>query len=233
MILLTKKEIDHSTLYSFDAPFRLFHADVGNLEFLDKNATFPQYVLVLVDLFSLKVCTYPLKSRKQIRQKLEQFYRDVKGKRQGKKMKLQVDQEFQQTKIKNLNELNNVNMFSTSVRGGKAFAAEQKIRELKTRVAKLNGQKLKVSPKKIIEMSMTNMNIQSSKKYGFSPEEVGKKALKSERFRTVYNMHRIEKMHKLSQRQDAYDKKSTQEKKNKLRDDLHIGERVYVLAEII
>ena len=26
-----KREIDHSTLYSFDAPFRLFHAGVGNL----------------------------------------------------------------------------------------------------------------------------------------------------------------------------------------------------------
>ena len=72
-----KKEIDHSTLCSFDAPFQLIHADVGNLEFLGKNATFPQYVLVLVNLFSSKVYTYPMKSRKQIRQKLEQFYIDV------------------------------------------------------------------------------------------------------------------------------------------------------------
>ena len=72
-----KREIDHSTLYSFDAPFQLIHADVENVEFLGKNATFPQYVLVLVDLFSSKVYTYPMKSRKQIRQKLEQFYRDV------------------------------------------------------------------------------------------------------------------------------------------------------------
>ena len=54
-----KRENDHSTLYSFDAPFRLLHADVGNLEFLGKNATFPQYVLVLVDLFSSKIYTYP------------------------------------------------------------------------------------------------------------------------------------------------------------------------------
>ena len=76
-----KREIDHSTLYSFDTPFRLFHADVANLEFLGKNATFPQYVLVLVDLFSSKVYTYPMKSRKQIRQKLEQFYRDVRSKK--------------------------------------------------------------------------------------------------------------------------------------------------------
>ena len=61
-----KREIDHSTLYSFDAPFRLFHADIANLEFLGKNATFPQYVLVLVDLFSSKIYTYMMKSRKQI-----------------------------------------------------------------------------------------------------------------------------------------------------------------------
>ena len=83
-----KGEIDHSTLYSFDAPFWLFHADVGNLEFLRKNATFPQYVLVLVDLFSSKIYTYPMKSRKQIRQKLEEFYREVRSKRKGQKMKI-------------------------------------------------------------------------------------------------------------------------------------------------
>ena len=113
-----------------------------------------------------------MKSRKQIRQKLEQFYRDVQSKRKGKKMKLQVDQEFQQVRIKDLNDLNNVEMFSTAIRGGKAFAAEQKIRELKTRIAKLASQKLKITPKKIIEMSTANMNIQSSKKFGFFPEEV-------------------------------------------------------------
>ena len=167
-----KGEIDHSTLYSFDAPFWLFHADVGNLEFLRKNATFPQYVLVLVDLFSSKIYTYPMKSRKQILVKLEEFYREVRSKRKGQKIKSQVDQEFQQVKIKYLNDLNNVKMFSTSLRGGKAFAAEQKIRELKTRKAKLNNEKLKISPWRINEMSTENMNIQPSKKYGFSPEEV-------------------------------------------------------------
>ena len=47
-------------------------------------------------------------------------------------MRLQVDNKFQQVKIKDLNNLNNVDMFTTSVGGGKVFAAEQKIRELKT-----------------------------------------------------------------------------------------------------
>ena len=89
-----KREIDQSTLYSFDAPLQLFHAYVGNLEFLGKNATFPQYVLVLVDLFSSKVYTYPMKSRKQIRQKLEQFYRDVQSKRKGKKWNYKLTKNF-------------------------------------------------------------------------------------------------------------------------------------------
>ena len=59
-----KKEIDRSTLYSFNGPFQFIHADVGNVEFLGKNATFPQYVLVIVDLHSSKIYTYSIKSRK-------------------------------------------------------------------------------------------------------------------------------------------------------------------------
>ena len=208
-----KREIDHSTLYSFDGPFQLFHADVGNLEFLGKNATFPQYVLVLVDLFSSKIYTFPMRSRKQIRQRLEQFYEEVESKRKGKKMKLQVDQEFQQVRIKDLNKQNDVKMFSTSLRVGKAFAAEQKIRELKTRISKLKSQKLKITPKKIIEISTKNMNIQPSKKYGLSPKEVESRALKSERFRTLYNMHRIEKTGKLKLEWTDLTKKILKKKK--------------------
>ena len=37
-------------------------------------------------------------------------------------MSLQVDNEFQQVKIKDLKNENNVDMFTSSVRGGKAFA---------------------------------------------------------------------------------------------------------------
>ena len=82
-------------------------------------------------------------------------------------MRLQIDNEFQQVRIKDLNDVNNVGMFTTSVRGGKAFAAEQKIRELKTRIAKLNVQKLKISPAKTVERSTLNVNLMKSSKYGF------------------------------------------------------------------
>ena len=56
-------------------------------------------------------------------------------------------------------------------------------------------------------MSTANMNIRSSKKYGFSSEEVEKRALESERFRTVYNINRLEKTDKLYLRQGRYYRK--------------------------
>ena len=47
--------------------------------------------------------------RKQILQKMKQFYDDTKNKRNIKKtMRLQVDNEFQQVKIKDLNDENNI-----------------------------------------------------------------------------------------------------------------------------
>ena len=109
-------------------------------------------------------------------------------------MRLQVDNEFQQVKIKDLNDKNNVEMFTTSACSGKAFAAEQKIRELKSRMAKLNAQKLKISPTKKISSSTSNMNSVQSEKYGLSPDEIEKKSSSSERFRKLFNFHRIEKI---------------------------------------
>ena len=47
-----KREIDRSTLYCFNSPFQLMHADIANLKFLGKSATVPKYALLIVDLFS-------------------------------------------------------------------------------------------------------------------------------------------------------------------------------------
>ena len=71
----------------------------------------------------------------------------MQNKRRNKNTRLQVDSEFQQVKIKDLNDKFNVTMFTTSLRGGKAFAAEQKIRELKSRISKLKA----ISDKKMLK----------------------------------------------------------------------------------
>ena len=63
----------------------------------------------------------------------------MKKKEKIKKTRLQTDQEFKRKKIFKLNIKYNVDMFSTAVRGGKAFAAEQKLRELKKRIFRLKA----------------------------------------------------------------------------------------------
>ena len=64
-------------------------------------------------------------------------------------MRLQTDQEFKQRKIYDLNKKFNLDTFTTSLRGGKAFAAEEKIREFKKsslrskRIEKYNKKRIK------------------------------------------------------------------------------------------
>ena len=54
-----KREIDRSNLYIFDGSLQLIHADVANLELLGKNARISRYVLLVLDLYSLKsICLY-------------------------------------------------------------------------------------------------------------------------------------------------------------------------------
>ena len=156
-----------------------------------------------------------MRSRKLILQKMKLFYDEVKEKRENKLMRLQVDNEFQQVKIHDLNNQNNVEMFTTSIRGGKAFAAEQKIRELKTRVGKLKIQKLEISSTKIILKSAANMNNLLNEKYGLPPEEIETRSLSDERFRALFNFHRIEKTRQVHERLNRCDKKMQETKKTK------------------
>ena len=145
-----KKNIDRSTLYTVNGPLQFFHADVAFLKFLAKSAVDPKYALVCVDLFTSKVYVYTMRKKSNLVNKLETFYKEIESKRnKNEKMRLQTDQEFQQNEIKKLNLKYNVEMFSSRIRGGKAFAAEQKIRELKKIIFKTKNV-YKMSKKKLI-----------------------------------------------------------------------------------
>ena len=87
--------------------------------------------------------------------------------------------------------IGNVKMFTTSICSGKAFVAEQKIRELKTRVVTLNIQKLKISPTKITLNPTVNMNSVDSEKYSINHEELEKRSLTHETFKTLFNFYTI------------------------------------------
>ena len=125
-----KSNVDHSTLFSIGKPFELFHADIADTRFLAKSAVDPKCCFLLVDLFTSKIYIYPMKNRSLLAKKLKLFYEDIKPKRTGR-MRLQTDLEFKQNQILKLNDEFNVDMFHTRLRGGKAFATEQKIREFK------------------------------------------------------------------------------------------------------
>ena len=76
------------------------------------------------------------------------------------------------------------------------------------------------------------MNSVQNEKYGLRPEEI-EKNIYSERFRTIFNMHRKEKTKLLHDRLNRYNKKKYKAKRRKLIVNLNIGEKVLVLAERI
>ena len=219
-------------MYSVDGPFQLVHVDIADLRFLGKSATHPKYCLITADLYSSKVYAYPMKQRDLLTKKLELFYKDIQSKKKKNKMRLQVDQEFQKNNIKELNKIYNIEMFSTKIQWGKAFAAEQKIRELKRRISKLRLIKSKSeNPHKIIKMSVDNMNKTNSAKYGLLPKDIEKQFFSGEKFRLSFNFDRIKVVSKVRKALDKYDKKLYSCKKKKLRADLAIGENVLLLTK--
>ena len=166
--LENKKSINNSTLYSFNDPFQLLHADIADIRFFSKSAADPHYCLLFVDLFTQKIYTFLIKKRALLKNKMKMFYEEIENKRKDR-MRLQTDLEFQQNEIKKLNKKYNVEMFSTRLRGGKAFAAEQKIREFKKLLLKIKDiykkNKMKFKSNDIIRKTTANMNKTKSTKY--------------------------------------------------------------------
>ena len=233
-----KKNIDRSTLYSLNGPIQFFHADIAYLQFLAKSAVDPKYALLCVDLFTSKIYVYMMRKRSNLANKLEIFYKEIETKRnKNEKLRVQTDKEFQQNEIKKLNQKYNVEMFSTRLRGGKAFAAEQKIRELKKVIFKTkqayNLTKKKINSKKIIEQSVKNLNKINSEKYGLPPEVIEKKTLENDVFKEVNDFYRLVKVSKDANRYERYNERIDKKQKRKLREPLNIDEKVLVLAETI
>ena len=75
------------------------------------------------------------------------------------------------------------------------------------------------------------MNLMKSVKYCLSPEEIEKRSLAGERFKTFFNMHRIEKTNKLHHRLDRFDVMKYSAKRKKLRDELFVSEKVLFLLK--
>ena len=227
-----KSNVDRSTLYSFKAPFELFHADIADIRFLAKSAVDPHYCLVLIDLFTNKIYTYPMKKRLNLASKLEKFYEDIDGKRENEKiLRLQTDLEFKQNKIMKLNKKYRIKMFSSKLRGGKAFAAERAIRDFKKlllRSKRLN--KGRIKSYELIRKATNNLNNRKSIKYNETPNNIERNSLQDDNYREIFDVRRIYKVGLDINRQNRYFEKIDNRKRNRLRYPLNIGENVLILA---
>ena len=118
-----------------------------------------------------------MKNKNLLSKKLELFYRDIQPKREQiakkKNMRLQTDLELPQNDIKKLNKKYNIEMFSSLVRGGKAYAAEQNTREFKKplfqskrlhKTTSANG----FDSRKLIRLTLENMDNVNLLKYGYA-----------------------------------------------------------------
>ena len=74
-------------------------------------------------------------------------------------------------------------------------------------------------------------NVPSEKK--LTPEEIEETSISNDRFRTILNMHQIERTKRIHDRLNRYDKKKYDRKNKKFRDNLNINKKVLVLAERI
>ena len=193
----SKSNVDHSTLYSICKRFELLHADIADTRFLAKSAVDRKYCLLLVDLFTSKIYVYPMKKRSLLAKKIKLFYEDIEQKRAGR-MRLQTDLEFKQNQILKLNDEFNVEMFHKWLRGGKAFVAEQKIREFKKllsrskRLEKQRGKRIKLN--NLIRKAAQNMNETFSTKYQLAPETIEKRSLNPNNrkyFQEIYDFMRL------------------------------------------
>ena len=120
-------------------------------------------------------------------------------------------------------------MFITHIRGGKAFAAEQKTRKFKKLLFKIYKVQKKLSTKridtkKLIQKATNNLNSITSAKYSNPLEEIKVKSLKDNRFREIYDFYRSVNVKQILK--ESKDKFS----KRRLREPLVVGEKVLVLA---
>ena len=137
---------------------------------------------------------------------------------------LQTDKKTKQEKIFDLNKKFTVNMFSTAVRGGKVFAVEQRLRELKKRIFRLKAMEKRLpkkqNPYEIMKKSVDNMNSLPSEKNKQAPNEIEKSSLNSEASRERFNFVRSKKLEKKNLDRENLPRRFKRE----------LGEEVLVLA---
>lgn len=234
------KQNINTTLNAVNSPFQRLQADIADLRFTYPGIG-PQYALVIVDIFSYFLWTYPMKNRKQLYDKVKIFYEEVWSKDAAYKLPesnerhLQTDMEFNQNRIYSLNKKYNINMFNSKTSQGHAFAAEERVKALKKGItiylarAKKNKNLQTKNKYKILSDVTQYINNRPMLKYGYSPREAlsifenGPETGKAQKLLARRNLI-IEKSYN---RSDRYEKRKTDKRPVKL-SPLSVGDVVLV-----
>ena len=120
--------------------------------------------------------------------------------------------------------------------GGKGYATEQKIREFKkflfnSKKAHKATTSSRFIRKKMIRKTTANTSNIQSKKYGYPPETIAEKAVRSEKLGVAYYFYRLLKVQKHAKRYRRADAKKDKSLRRRLREPLKVGKRVLHLAE--
>ena len=120
--------------------------------------------------------------------------------------------------------------------GGKGYATEQKIREFKkflfnSKKAHKATTSSRFIRKKMIRKTTANTSNIQSKKYGYPPETIAEKAVRSEKLGVAYYFYRLLKVQKHAKRYRRADAKKDKSLRRRLREPLKVGKRVLPLAE--
>jgi hypothetical protein len=216
-----------STLYAMNGPLQQLQADVADIRFLKHPSH--KYVLIIVHMFGSFIYAYPMKFKSSLANKLKEFYSSIEKERDTSSLWMQTDMEFKQNEIYRLNKQFNIEMFQTKLNENHAFAAEQKIRELKKRLYSASKLFKKDPSKKVLIDAVTNMNYTKSEKYNVIPAEVQKYTVEDNDLKSLYNMLRMEKVSDTNKRNIRYWDKKNKLSRSKLRE-LRLGDKVLIIA---
>ena len=90
---------------------------------------------------------------------------------------------------------------------------------------------MRVDSRKLIRNAVQNMNKTNSQKYGLPSEEIEEKSLADEKFREIYDFHRMIRVSKDADRYEQGDIRYDNKSQKKLCSPLAVGKKVLALAE--
>ena len=99
------------------------------------------------------------------------------------------------------------------------------------RIEKGLGKRLKLN--KLIKKATNNLNKTRSAKYNLSINQIKEKSLENNCFTDIYDFHTLVRIKEHKGRTVRCMEKQGDQKKRKLREPLHIGEKVLVIAEYL